>query len=556
MTAVTELADEVLALLHDEDPLAASLLGFQEYDHRLPDLSAQAALARKARAEDIARRAAAPPGGLDGQDAVTRAVVVQQAHALAARVDAGLVEHTVAFTLTAPAGALLHSLPLVRPRGDDAERAYLARLAAIPGYLADAAQRHCAGIAAGRVPLAYLGRAAVSALDRYLAVPDRDPLREPVLSGARAAERDRVLADVVRPAFARYRDVIDTEVVPRGRPPEKPGLCWLPDGQVVYAALSRAHTTTERTPDDLHRTGLELIEGLADEYVEVGSRAFGARTVGEVHDRLRTDPAMRWRGPQEVLAVARDAVERAERAAPGWFRRVPAGRCAVEPVPDSEAPRVTAYYVRPALDGSRPGTYFANTYRAEERDRFTAEAVAFHEAVPGHHFQLALAQEVRGLPALRRLAGITAHVEGWALCAERLAEEMGLYSDDIARLGLLAEDSARAARLVVDTGLHARGWSRQRAVDFLRTHTLLSEVDIQTEADRYIEWPGQALSYMVGRLKIQRLRSLAEHELGSGFDLGAFHDLVLTNGPLPMTALAELVENWVHGTRAPDPRPV
>ena len=191
-----------------------------------------------------------------------------------------------------------------------------------------------------------------------------------------------------------------------------------------------------------------------------------------------------------------------------------------------------------------------------ERDRFTAEAVAFHEAVPGHHFQLALGQQVQGLPPLRRLADITAHIEGWALYAERLADEMGLYTDDVARLGLLAEDSARAARLVVDTGLHARGWSRQQAVDFLRAHTLLSEVDIQAETDRYVEWPGQALSYMVGRLKIQRLRSLAEHELGSGFDLGAFHDLVLTNGPLPMTALAELVENWVHGTRASDPRPV
>jgi uncharacterized protein (DUF885 family) len=546
MTDVTELADELLALLHHESPLTASLLGIGDYDHRLPDLSAQAGLALKARAKDIAQRAAGIPEVPGGQDAVTRAVVMQQAMALVARVDAKLIEHTVAFPLTAPAGSLLHSLPLLRPAGDDAELAYLTRLTAIPGYLSDAAERHRAGIAAGRLPLAYLGRAAVSALDRYLSGPDRDPLREPALSRLRAAERDAVLETVVRPAFARYRDVVAAEVVPHGRPPEKPGLCWLPDGEAVYAALSRAHTTTGRTPDDLHQTGLDLMDKLAGEYAEIGSRAFGAGTAGEVRDRLRTDPGLRWRSPAEALTAARDAVERAERAAPGWFRRVPAGRCAVEPVPDSEAPQVTAYYMRPALDGSRPGTYFANVYRAEERDRFTAEAVAFHEAVPGHHFQLALAQETGGLPPLRRLADITAHIEGWALYAERLADEMGLYSSDIMRLGLLAEDSARAARLVVDTGLHARGWSRQQAIGFLRSHTLLSEADVQAETDRYLEWPGQALSYMVGRLEIQRLRASAERELGAAFDLKAFHELVLSNGPLPMTVLAGLVRNWTR----------
>ncbi|MEB3371769.1 DUF885 domain-containing protein [Saccharopolyspora mangrovi] len=545
MTTVTELADEMLALLHHESPLTASLLGIREYDHRLPDLSAQTDLAHRARAESLAQSATSLDR-LEEQDAVTRAVVVQQAMALVARVDAKLIEHTLAFQLTAPAGSLLHGLALLRPAGDDAERAYLTRLATIPSYLADAAERHRAGMASGRLPLAYLGRAAVAALDQYLANPEHDPLREPALSDSRATERDKLLEDVVRPAFARYRDVVDTEVVPHGRPAEKPGLCWLPDGETVYAALSREHTTTERTPEDLHQTGLDLIEKLAREYVEIGSRVFGATTVGEVHDRLRTDPALRWRSPEEVLATARETVERAERVAPGWFGRLPAGRCVVEPVPDNEAPNVSAYYNRPALDGSRPGTYFANTYRAQERDRFTAEAVAFHEAVPGHHFQLALAQEIDGLPLLRSLAGITAYVEGWALYAERLADEMGLYSGDLARLGMLAEDSLRAARLVVDTGLHARGWSRRQAVDFLRTHTLLSEADVQVETDRYIEWPGQALSYMVGRLEIQRLRAVAERELGTGLELKAFHDLVLTNGPLPMTVLAEVVDNWIN----------
>lgn len=546
MTNATAPAGELLALLHRESPVTASLRGFGEYDHELPDLGEEADLARGAAAGELIRRVRSLPADPDPQEAVTRAVVVQQAEALRARVDSRLIEHTPAFPLTAPAASLLHSLPEVRPDGAEAERAYLARPAAVPGYLAQAAERHRAGVAAGRVPLAHLARAAVSSLDRYLSDPAHDPLRRPELSGPRAAEREVLLAEAVRPAFARYRELVDSEVVPHGRPPHAPGLCRLPGGEAAYALLSRAHTTTDRDPDELHRTGLELIEELAAEYAEVGARAFGVGTVDEVHDRLRTDPALRWRGPEELLEAARTAVGRAERAAPGWFRRVPDGRCAVRPVPQEEAPRVTAYYRPPAPDGSRPGTYFANTHRAVERDRFTAEAVAFHEAVPGHHFQLALAQQTPGLPPLRRTADITAYTEGWALYAERLADEMGLYSDDLARLGMLAEDSARAARLVVDTGLHARGWTRQQAVGFLRAHTLLSEVDIQAETDRYIEWPGQAPAYMVGRLEIQRLRSAAERALGARFDLKAFHDLVLGNGPVPLNVLADLVHGWAR----------
>jgi uncharacterized protein (DUF885 family) len=544
MATMIELADEMLELLHDESPLVPSVFGIPGYDHLLPDLSVEADRDRRARAESIAERAAAADG-LSGQDAATRAVVVQQATSLIIRADARAVEHTLVFPLIAPATSLLHRLALLRPDGADAERAYLTRLAAIPGYLDTAAARHRAGLAAGRLPLAYLGRAAVDNLDRYLADADGDPLGRPPLTGPRIAERTAILDEVVRPAFARYRDVIAEEIAPHGRPEHQPGLCWLPDGEATYAALVRMYTTTERTPEALHQTGLDLVARLTEEYAEIGSRAFGARTAAEVFERLRTDPALRWDSADELLAAARETIARAERAAPNWFGRVPAARCVVAPVPPNEEQDVSsAYYVRPALDGSRPGTYFANTYRATERDRFTAEAVAFHEAVPGHHFQLCLAQELDGLPMLRRLAGITAYTEGWALYTERLADEMGLYSSDITRLGMLAEDSVRATRLVVDTGLHAMGWTRQQVVDYLRTHTLQSEVDVQAETDRYIEMPAQALSYMVGRLEIQRLRTEAEHSLGPAFDIKDFHDLILSGGPLPMTALADAVAAW------------
>lgn len=412
------------------------------------------------------------------------------------------------------------------------------------------ADRHRGGLAAGRTPVAHLGRAAVAYLDRYLADPDQDPLRKPELSGPRGDERERLLAEVVHPAFARYREVLDVEIAPHGRPAEQPGLSWLPGGEDTYRKLIRVHTTTDREPEELHRTGLALIERLAEEYAEIGSRVFGRSTAAEVRQRLRTDPALRWNTADEMIEAARETMRRAEAAAPDWFGRVPSAPCLLVPVPDNEAPNTSpGYYMMPAKDGSRPGTYFINTYRPEERDRFFVEALSFHEAVPGHHFQRALDRELDGLPLLRRYARINAFSEGWGLYSERLADEMGLYSGDLTRLGMLAQDSMRAARLVVDTGLHALGWSRRQVVEFLRTNTVMPEVDIQSETDRYIEWPGQALSYMVGRLEIQRLRAEAEQTLGSTFDIKAFHDTVLGQGSLPLSVLSDVVSAWVASVR-------
>jgi uncharacterized protein (DUF885 family) len=217
-------------------------------------------------------------------------------------------------------------------------------------------------------------------------------------------------------------------------------------------------------------------------------------------------------------------------------------------VPENEAPGAPmAYYVWPSLDGQRPGIYFANTDRATERDRFVSEVTAFHEAVPGHHFQITIAQELAHLPMFRRLVMPNAYAEGWGLYTERLAEEMGLYSGDVYRLGMLAMDSMRAGRLVVDTGMHAKGWSRAQAVAYLRENTPMADLDINNEVDRYIAYPGQALSYMVGRLEIQRVRRAAEESLGSRFDIRAFHDVVLGNGPLPLAVLDEVVTRWSAG---------
>lgn len=526
-----ELADDVVDLVLDADPLFATLLGIAGRDDRLPDVSEEGEAALRARAVEIGdrARAAADP------DDLTLAVVLHQADGLVDRIDARLVEHTCSESLLAPVTGLLATLPLIVPSAGRPQRDYLTRLAAIPEFLARVTERNRAGIAAGRLPLAHLAHSAVARIDRYLADPDADPLRTVPLEDGLLAERDRLLSDVVRPAFAAYREFLVAEIAPHGRSEQQPGLCHLPGGAAAYANLARMFTTTDRTPQELHRIGLDMVARLADEYAALGYPSMAAV-------RERTS-ALKWRDAEEMLAVARSTIARAEKAAPSWFGRVPAARCVVEQVPEADERNAPlAYYVDPAMDGSRPGTYFVNGYRAREQDRTAAESTAFHEAVPGHHFQLALLQEDEDLPQLRRMASIEAHLEGWALYTERLADEMGLYSDDTARLGMLAQDSVRAARLVVDTGLHAFGWSRDRVVAFLREFTAMPEVEVQAETDRYIEVPAQALSYMVGRLEFDRLRAEAAERTGEAFDLRAFHDLVLANGPLPMDALARLVE--------------
>jgi len=313
----------------------------------------------------------------------------------------------------------------------------------------------------------------------------------------------------------------------------------------MYGRLTRLHTSTDRSAEELHATGLALVEQLDAEYATVGTRLWGTSDVAEIRRRLRDDPELRYESGEEILAEASAAVLRAEREAPGWFVTVPETPCAVEPVPEALASgSPPAYYLPGAVDGSRKGTFFVNTSQPGARYRHLAEAVAFHEAVPGHHFQLTIAQGQTGLPLARRVIHDTAAAEGWGLYAERLADEMGLYTGDLTRLGMLSTDSWRAARLVIDTGLHALGWSRQTAVDWMRDHTPLALLEIDTEVDRYIAYPAQALSYMVGRLELEACRLSASTRLRGRFDLRAFHDLVLRVGPVPLPALTAAVGRW------------
>ncbi|MCA2211556.1 DUF885 domain-containing protein [Jidongwangia harbinensis] len=547
MNEVTRLADELVdALLIEEPVLIGARYGLRDGQDRLGDPSEDAQEKLRSIATRILTTAHSLAATVAGSDRLTLAVVEQQARSLIDRVDTRAVEYTVTDMFIAPAGGLLAMLPQTSFAEEDHAQAYLDRLAAIPDYLAAAAHRHRNGVRAGRTPVRRLVDRAVGQLDRHLADPTADPLLRTSWDSERfASTRDRLVTDVVRPAFAAYRETLAAEIAEHGRSTEQPGLCWMAGGEAAYALAIRVHTTTGSAPDDLHRVGRELVADVRAEFAEVGSRVFGTTEHAEIFERMRTDPALRWTDGEEVLATARTTIARAEQVAPRWFGRLPEQRCVVEPVPAAQAGGAPpAYYLAPALDGSRPGTYFANTALAEDRPRYNAEVYAFHEAVPGHHVQLTLAQELTDLPLLRRIADVTAYAEGWGLYCERLAEEMGLYSGDVARLGLLTLDSLRAARLVVDTGLHSRGWTRERAVEYLCTNTPMPRSEIETEVDRYIAWPGQALAYMVGRLEFRRLRAAAKSALGDRFDIRAFHDLVIGHGALPLSVLADVVTEW------------
>ncbi|SDX99240.1 Uncharacterized conserved protein, DUF885 familyt [Amycolatopsis xylanica] len=541
------LADELIEIRFAVDPLWPSLLGLSADHGKLPDPTAAGEQrTRLALADVIARAEAVDRTSLSTVDSVTRDVIVQQAKSMLDVLDSRLPDYTVSDAFSAPVQRLLLLMPSLVLSDEEKSRGFLTRLAAIPSYVDAVIERQRAALDEGFAPAGFLVDMGADFFERYLGSPETDPLLvESDLDGF-ASERDRLLAEVVHPAFARYKDFLALEMKPRAKPDSQPGLCWKPGGAEKYAKLIRVHTTVSTSAEELHELGLSVLAGLAAEYRELGERVFGLDDLAEIFERLRTDPALRWNSCDELLESARAAISRAETVAPRWFNSVPPTKCLVDAIPAAQADGGTmGYYLERALDGSREGTYFANTFDAHERPRHVSEAIAFHEAVPGHHFQIELAQELTELPLLRRMAEVNSYSEGWGLYAERLADEMGLYSGDVAKFGMLLQDSLRAGRLVVDTGMHALGWSRAQAVDFLRDHTPMTPLEIEAEVDRYAGWPAQALSYMVGRLEIQRMRTEAEKALGDRFDIKAFHDVVLGSGVLPLPVLAKLVEDWV-----------
>src|ERR1700722_9676000 len=542
-----ELADELLHAVLTADPLEGSLFGFPGYDELLPDFGRQAEREHARTLESLATRAEqAPEDGLAETELQTLDFVRCLARGMAGAATVPRIEFSISDTFAAPVGAVLATLPKVPVDTDERREGYLARLRGMPGMLSTVVQRHEDGARHGRTAVRRLVEAAMAQLDRMIADPTMGAM---VRTDQGAAFADAVAVavdDHARPALAAYRVTLGTTVLPCSRDDDHPALCSLPDGEEMYRTLVRLHTSMDSSPEELHAMGCDIVDEVMEEMIETGSGLFGTTDIFEIFERLN-DPSLRYGNRQEMLEHARRVVAAAEAAAPKWFATVPDVACTVAAVPEAEELGMTsAYYVPGTIDGSRPGTYYLNTSEPESRHRYEAEDIAFHEAVPGHHFQLTIAMESKDLAPARQVLGDTACAEGWGLYSERLADEMGLYTDDLARMGLFVADSWRASRLVVDTGLHAMGWSRRRAMSWMADHTPLSRVEVDTEVDRYISYPGQALAYMVGRREIVRLRAAAAERLGERFDLREFHDLVLRAVILPLPALARTVERWVE----------
>jgi uncharacterized protein (DUF885 family) len=372
-----------------------------------------------------------------------------------------------------------------------------------------------------------------------------------------AGERDRqlqalrdVVATQIRPAFVRLRAFLHDTVLPKART-EQEGLVGVPGGDACYRAAIMFHVGLPKTPAELHALGEAEIARTDRELAALGRTVLNTPDLAATIAKLRGDRALYFDSRDELLAAAGRALDRAKAAIPRFFSVLPKTDCVMRETPAYEAPYSTiAYYRQPHYDGTKPGEYFVNTYKPETRPRFELEALTWHESIPGHHLQIALAQELGALPMFRKVEGSTAFIEGWALYTERLAEEMGLYTGDLDRIGKLSYDAWRASRLVVDTGIHALGWTRAQAEAYMRAHTALTEVNISNEVDRYIGWPGQALAYKVGQLEILKLRGEAEGQLGVKFDLKGFHAVVLGAGAVTLPVLGERVRAWVAATAA------
>lgn len=535
-------------------PVFATSIGDRRFDDRLPENGPETdALERRRLTELVGRARDLPATGLAGTDAITREALIAF---LEMELDVALagLDRWAVDPLEGPQ-VLFLNLASFQPLESPADgRRLLDRWRAMDGFIDRSIANMDEALGAGLVSPEAPIRAVLDELDDLLAGALRaSPLMAPAAAersdwtpAERAtfdAELESVVADRVRPAFGRYRQNLLETVLPRARSNERPGVGQVPGGAEAYRRLIRAHTSLDLSPEAIHATGLAEVERIDAELEELAGRAIGTRGRAAAIERLRTDPALHFATGAEIFATAEAALARADAAIPDWFGILPVASCEVVEMGAHESKHSTiAYYLQPAEDGSRPGRYYLNTSAPETRPRYEAEALAFHESVPGHHLQLAIAQELRGLPAFRRHAGTTAYFEGWGLYTERLSDEMGLYSGDLDRIGIASFDGWRACRLVVDTGMHALGWSRDRAIEYMLEHTALAPDNIVNEVDRYITWPGQALAYKLGQLEIRRLREVAQAALGAEFDIRVFHDAVLSQGALPLSTLATAVE--------------
>jgi uncharacterized protein (DUF885 family) len=546
VTPIRDLADNLVHRLFTHEPFLGSSLGVREYDALVPDLSPDA---RRDFAESVAESrgeaVAAEPD--EPEERIIRGAVLAACDRAAHRIEIAAETYTVTDVPMEGPPVLFALAARTALPDEQAATDYLSRLSGAGAWFAQSAQRLRDGHEADRLPVASLVGKAIAWCDRQLqrgspaALVAPQPPEQWNAAGAWREERDKLIADSVCPGLRAWRELL-VELQPLARDDDHAGVWALPGGAELYERCIAVHTTLHSTADELHELGTAAVAELEARAIELG-RSIGLPDSDAVRAAVRASSAQTE--ATAALATAREAVKRAEARAAEIMPPPLPDPCAVEPMPETVAEAGAApHYTRPRADTGRPGTFWFNTMRATAGVGWDLEAVAFHEAVPGHHSQLARLQRLPDLPMLLQCS-VTVHSEGWGLYAERLAEEFGLYSGVQAKLGSVYIELHRAARLVVDTGLHHLGWSRRQARQYLLDHVALPEQFLADETDRYIAWPGQALAYLSGQREILRLREEATTRLGPDFDLPAFHAAILDHGSLPMPVLADAVASWI-----------
>jgi uncharacterized protein (DUF885 family) len=549
---LSRLGEAYFATQHSYDPYNATLLGVAEFDGLSFDPSREASERAARELAAIGRQVSdIGPAGLSDAKRVDQRVLAALVEG--ARADA---EHSLwaanasAKSYVSRQGLIFQAVPAMTVASPEAAGRYLSRLSKIGATLDALGRRYLAEAADGRTPTAVGVDHSIRQLTGYLALPvTDDALLKPARDSGQTALREAAAAHItgtIRPAMQRLAELLRRELAPLARPDDRVGIREIPGGEAGYGAAVARHTTTALSPRDIHQIGLAELDELAGLWSKIGQEALGESDFATVAARMRDDPALRFRTSAEIVAVAQDALGRAEAVTDTYFEHYDIPGCVIEEVNPIDADNTAmAYYRPPAVDGSRPGAHCLLTTDPGERYRYEYEALAFHESVPGHHLQLATAQTL-DIPRYRRHLDVElcAFNEGWGLYAERLADEIGLYSSAITRLGMVSFAALRACRLVVDTGMHQFGWSRQQAIDFLYDHTATTRANAVNEIDRYIAWPGQALAYVTGKREIVRLRERAQLALGPRFELRGFHHAVLRNGAIPLTLLDDEIERW------------
>ena len=554
------LFDEAWAFELREDPLFATNVGEHRYNDRLPSVTKEDETRRaRARRAMLERLRAIDRAALSSQDRVSYDMFGRRLRDAVAEFEYGgyLIPITVDQGFHIEFAQLPSRVPLATAR---AYEHYIARLRAFPNY----ARQHISLMREGVERGFTMPRVTLEGYEVTIATHVVDDASKSVFyrpfeafpTTVPASEHDRLraagraaIADSVVAGYRAFLEFMTKEYIPRAR--MTLGASELPNGRAYYAHLVRRYTTLELSPEEVHRTGVEEVRRIRGEMDEVMRQAEFSGDFAAFLQFLRTDPRFYAKTPEELLKEAAWIAKRMDGQLPSLFKTLPRLPYGIQPVPPHLAPKYTAgRYVSAPTGSIRAGYYWLNTHALESRPLYALEALTLHEAVPGHHLQYALARELEGLPKFRRFASIPAFSEGWGLYAERLGLEAGFYTDPYRNFGRLTYEMWRACRLVVDTGIHSMGWTRQQAMDFLASNTALSLHEVRTETDRYISWPGQALAYKMGELKIRALRREAEQALGARFDVREFHDAVLRNGSVPLPVLEDEVREWVRGVRA------